>query len=245
LHGRRRSTIFAAMQGAAEKTGVNSAPDLRHVESWIFDLDHTLYVMDAARHTMVEERICLFVQRHFRIAREPAWEIQKRYLREHGSTLGGLVRHHGVDADTYHDFVNDIVALDLSRDLLLRAGLARLPGRRIVFTNNCGRFARDVLARIVVDDLFADIVDARATNFVPKPLPDAYETLIARTGVAPRRSALFDDSPRNLVPAKALGMTTIWLNNGQGQSHWTIDNAERYIDHRTDDIASFLHSIRI
>jgi putative hydrolase of the HAD superfamily len=233
------------MQGAVEKTGVNSAPDLRHVDSWIFDLDHTLYVMDAARHSMVEERICLFVQRHFGIAREPAWEIQKRYLREHGSTLGGLVRHHGVDADRYHDFVNDIDALDLSRDLHLRTGLARLPGRCIVFTNNCGGFARNVLARLGVDDLFADIVDARATNFVPKPLPDAYDALIARTGIVPRHAALFDDSARNLVPARALGMTTIWFNNGQGQSHWSIDNAERHIDHRTDDLASFLHSLRI
>lgn len=228
-----------------EKIGVNSAPDMRHVNSWVFDLDHTLYVMDAQRHAMVEERICQFVQSHFGIAREPAWEIQKRYLREHGSTLGGLVRHHAVDADTYHDFVNDIDALDLSPDTQLRVGLARLAGRRIVFTNNCGRFASDVLTRLGVQDLFDEIVDARATDFVPKPLTMAYEALIARTGLEPRRAALFDDSARNLVPARALGMTTIWFNNGQGQSHWTIDNAERHIDYQTDNLASFLHSIRI
>src|SRR5579871_4966131 len=226
------------MQGTAEKIGVNPAPDLRHVDSWIFDLDHTLYLMDAQRHSIVEERICRFVQEHFGIAREPAWEIQKRYLREHGSTLGGLVRHHGVDADAYHDFVNDIDALELSPDRRLRAGLARLPGRRFVFTNNCGRFAADVLERLGLNDLFDGIVDARATNFVPKPLPEAYNILVARTGVVPRYAALFDDSARNLVPARALGMTTIWFNNGQGQSHWTIDNAERHIDYRTDDLAS-------
>ena len=218
---------------------------MRHVESWIFDLDHTLYVMDAARHSIVEERICQFVQRHFGIAREPAWEIQKRYLREQGSTLGGLVRHHGVDADVYHDFVNDIDELNLSRDPHLHAGLARLPGRRIVFTNNCGRFAAKVLERIGVHDLFGDIVDARATNFVPKPLPPAYDALIARTGIVPRHAALFDDSARNLVPARQLGMTTIWFNNGHGQSYWTIDDAERHIDHQTGELASFLHSIRI
>jgi putative hydrolase of the HAD superfamily len=233
------------MHGTAEHSPALSGPDLRHVESWIFDLDHTLYVMDAARHTMVEERICLFVQRHFGLAREPAWEMQKRYLREHGSTLGGLVRHHDVDADTYHDFVNNIDALDLVQDVRLRAGLARLPGQRIVFTNNCGRFAGEVLERLGVNDLFGDIVDARAMDFVPKPLPPAYDALIARCGIDPKRAALFDDSARNLVPARALGMTTIWFNNGQGQSHWTIDDAGRHIDHQTDDLASFLHSIRI
>ena len=140
------------------------------MESWIFDLDHTLYTMDAAQQARRwRSASAVFVQRHFGIAREPAWDIQKRYLREHGSTLGGLVRHHGVDADAYHDFVNDIDALALSHDAPLRAGLARLPGRRLVFTNNCGRFAADVLKRLGVDDLFGDIVDARAMNFVPKP----------------------------------------------------------------------------
>ena len=222
-----------------------AAPDLRHVQCWIFDLDHTLYALDGAQQAAMEERICLFVQRHFAISREPAWELQKLYLREHGSTLGGLVRHHGVDADAYHDFVNDIEALGLTRDLQLRSGLARLPGRRIVFTNNCARFAADVLSRLGVADLFADIVDARAMDFVPKPLPGAYEALLARCAIAPQRAALFDDSARNLVPARALGMTTIWFNNGQGQSHWTIADAARHIDHETADLVSFLHAIRV
>ncbi len=221
-----------------------TGPDLRHVNSWIFDLDHTLYVMDAAGHAHVEERICRFVQTHFDIAREPAWDIQKRYLREYGSTLGGLVAQHGVDADAYHAFVNDIDALALKRDFALREGLSRLPGRRIVFTNNCGRFARAVLERIGIDDLFGDIVDARAMNFIPKPLPDAYRALLERCAVSPSRSALFDDSARNLVPARALGMTTIWFNNGRGQSHWAIENADLHIDHQTADLVAFLHSIR-
>ena len=233
------------MSGTAESIDVNLAPDLQHVDSWIFDLDHTLYVMDSAHHSMVEERICQFVQRHFSIAREPAWDIQKRYLREHGSTLGGLVLHHRVDADAYHDFVNDIDALDLLRDAPLRAGLTRLPGRRFVFTNNCGRFAAKVLEKLGVDDLFSDIVDARAMNFVPKPLPAAYKALIDRTTIVPRSTALFDDSVRNLIPARALGMTTIWFNDGKGQSHWRVDDSEKHIDHQTDDLASFLHSIGI
>jgi putative hydrolase of the HAD superfamily len=222
-----------------------SGPDFRHVNSWIFDLDHTLYVMDAANHAYVEERICLFVQKHFDIAREPAWDIQKRYLREYGSTLGGLVAHHGVDADVYHDFVNDIDTLALKPDPALRDALGRLPGRRFVFTNNCGRFAQTVLERIGIEDLFSDIVDARAMNFIPKPRPDAYRCLLERCAVAPGGAALFDDSARNLVPARALGMTTIWFNNGRGQSHWTIENPDLHIDHETSDLVAFLHSIRV
>jgi putative hydrolase of the HAD superfamily len=222
-----------------------AGPDFRHVDSWIFDLDHTLYVMDAANHASVEERICLFVQNHFDIAREPAWDIQKRYLREYGSTLGGLVAHHGVDADAYHDFVNDIDVLALKPDPALRDGLGRLPGRRFVFTNNCGRFAQTVLERIGIEDLFNDIVDARAMKFIPKPRPDAYRCLLERCAVAPSRAALFDDSARNLVPARALGMTTIWFNNGRGQAHWTIENPDLHIDHEISDLVAFLRSIRV
>ena len=201
--------------------------------------------MDAERHRFVEERICTFVQNFFGIARDPAWTIQKRYLTEFGSTLGGLVAHHGVDPDAYHAFVNDSDSLDLAADPKLRAGLARLPGRRFVFTNNCGRFAHQVLERLGVADLFHDIVDARAMNFVPKPRPEAYSALILRCDVTASRAALFDDSVRNLVPARALGMTTIWFNNGQGQSYWTIDDAERHIDHQTSDLVQFLKSIRV
>jgi putative hydrolase of the HAD superfamily len=218
-------------------------PDFTHVNAWVFDLDHTLYTLDADQHSGMEERICVFVQKHFGLARDPAFELQKRYLREYGSTLAGLVRHHGVDPDIYHDAVNDIEALGLVPDTGLRAGLLRLNGRRVVFTNNCGRYARSVLERLGLEDLFGTIVDARAIDFVSKPNPSAYDRLLALVEFEPGRAALFDDSARNLVPAHDLGMTTVWFNNGGGQSHWRV--ADLHIDHETDDLPSFLHSIRV
>src|SRR5580698_8532934 len=102
---------------AAAKTA--TTPDFRHVSAWIFDLDHTLYTLDAEKQAAMEERICVFVQRHFGIARAPAWEIQKRYLKDYGTTLGGLMRHHGVDPDVYHDAVNDLDALGLKSGAML------------------------------------------------------------------------------------------------------------------------------
>lgn len=219
--------------------------DFRHVEAWIFDLDHTLYTLDAAQHRAMEERICVFVQRHFGLPRDPAWEIQKRYLREYGSTLAGLVRHDGVDPDIYHDAVNDLAALSLKGDANLRAALVRLPGRRLVFTNNCGRYAAGVLKALGVDDLFETIVDAKALGYVPKPQEPAYEALLALGNFTPQRAALFDDSVRNLVPARARGMTTVWFNNGGGQSHWRVEDQGLHIDHETDDLARFLSGIRI
>jgi putative hydrolase of the HAD superfamily len=224
---------------------LSQTPDFRHIRTWVFDLDHTLYTLDAGQHRAMEERICVFVQRHFGLPREPAWEIQKRYLRDYGSTLAGLVRHDGVDPDIYHDAVNDLAALSLTANAPLRAALQRLPGRRMVFTNNCGRYAKSVLETLGIDDLFESIVDAKALSYVPKPQEAAYNTLVELGGFETTKAALFDDSMRNLVPARARGMTTVWFNNGGGQSHWRVDDQALHIDHETDDLAAFLHSIRI
>jgi putative hydrolase of the HAD superfamily len=223
-----------------------SAPDFRGVDAWVFDLDHTLYTTSAAQDAAMEERICRFVQDHFGLERDPAFAIQKGYLKEHGTTLAGLLRNSTVDPDTYHDAINDIEALGLSADAALRRGLARLPGRRFVFTNNCGRYARAVLARLGVDDLFDGIIDAKAMNFVPKPQQAAYAALLAQSKLDPTRAALFDDSPRNLVPARAMGMKTVWFNHGLGLSaHFKLDAPELHIDYETDDLAAFLNTIRI
>jgi putative hydrolase of the HAD superfamily len=222
-----------------------AAPDFRHVAAWIFDLDHTLYTVDAEKQKAMEERICLFVQNHFSLAREPAWEMQKRYLREHGSTLAGLIRHHGMDPDLFHDFVNDIDAMALSENVPLRVALERLPGQRFLFTNNCGRYGRRVLELLGIADLFDGIVDAKILGDMPKPAPSAYARLVAETGVTPAHAVLFDDSVRNLVPAHALGMTTVWFNNGGGQSHWRMERQDEHIDHETDDLVRFLQHIRI
>ncbi len=230
---------------AATRQTHRIGPDFRHIEAWIFDLDHTLYTIDAEKQAAMEERICLFVQGHFGIARAPAWDIQKRYLREMGSTLAGLVKHHDVDADAYHDFINDIDALELAANVPLRLALERLPGRRFVFTNNCGRFAGRVLEILGVADLFAGIVDAKALGYTPKPAQSAYDTLLAQTGATPRQSVLFDDSVRNLIPAHAMGMTTVWFNNGGGQSHWRVAQQSDHVDHETDDLVRFLQHIRI
>ena len=235
------------MRGQAQIEAENTAaqPDFRRVDTWIFDLDHTLYTTDAAQQAKMEERICRYVQRHFGLEHDAAWDIQKEFLRDYGSTLAGLVHNAHIDPDAYHDEINDLEALALAPDAALRSGLARLPGRCFVFTNNCGRFAKDVLSRLGVDDLFAGIIDVKAMDFVLKPSPKAFETLLALSGLDTGRAAMFDDSPRNLIPARALGMKTVWFNNGLGMSHWKIERPELHIDHETDNLADFLQTIRI
>jgi len=229
---------------APDSAGAALRAKFAHVDAWIFDLDHTLYTVDAARQAGMEDRICRYVQRHFGLERDAAWKIQKDYLRDHGSTLAGLIRNDHIDPDAYHDEVNDIEELGLAPDARLRSGLERLPGRRLIFTNNCGRFALNVATRLDIADLFSGIIDVKAMDFILKPDRKAFETLFTLGGVVPERAVLFDDSPRNLVAAHALGMKTVWFNNGLGMSHMKIEQPELHIDYQTDDLATFLHSIR-
>ncbi len=187
----------------------------------------------------VEARITRFVQRHLGLPRDDAYAIQKKYLNEYGITLAGMMKHHGVDADAYHAEINDIEALNLRPDVELRAALTGLPGQRFVFTNNCGNFAREVLKRLAIDDLFAQILDIRALGYVPKPAASAYDAIVSHAGSAPASIALFDDRACNLAPAHALGMTTVWPRHGAA-----TPEELNCIHHETDDLAKFLQSIR-
>ena len=220
------------------KSGALAEPDFRHVETWIFDLDNTLYTADSELMRQHEERICLFVQRTFALPREPAFALQKRYLNAYGTTLRGLMQNHGVDPDLYIRFVNDVDISSIGPDPELAEALARLPGRRLVFTNNCGRFAERVLDNLGIAHLVDDICDIRALSFVPKPDERAYDAAIARGGFAAPAAAMFEDTEKNLAPAHARGMTTVWLAPDRRE-------APDHVHHRTGDLCAFLQSIRI
>lgn len=217
-----------------------TAPDFRHVDAWLFDLDNTLYSADSQLMQQHEARICLYVQQLLGLPRAEAWDIQKAYWREYGTTLGGLMANHAVDPDAYIAFVNDVDISTIGSNPALAESLARLTGRRLIFTNNCGRFAGQILERIGIAHLFEDIVDSRAQNFVFKPDMRTYETAIARTGIAPDRVAMVDDTLANLEPAHARGLTTVWFN-GRGVSA----TRPGYVHHETHDLPAFLSSIRI
>ena len=123
-----------------------------------------------------------------------------------------------------------------------------LPGRRFVFTNGCCNYARNILDKLELTHAFEEVWDIRTTGFTPKPAEAAYDAVIAKGAFAPTRAAMFEDVARNLVPAHKAGMTTVWLNNNsvwskQGPEHPQV--TPEHIHHQTDDLPTFLHSIRI
>lgn len=212
-----------------------------HIDSWIFDLDNTLYPPSAKLFDLIDARMGAFIMRLLGCDAAEARRVQKRYFHDHGTTMAGLMRHHGVDPE---NFLTDVHAIALDRigpDARLRAGLARLPGRRLVFTNADADYAARVLDARGIADLFDGICDIRVTGYAPKPDTAAYAAMIGHLGVDPATSLFVEDMTRNLTPAKALGMTTVWLDNGSESGH--RDHRPEHVDFHVTDIADWLDSL--
>jgi len=251
LRGRGDRAMFRAMRApdTAQDTlaGPDSGPDFRHVRHWIFDLDNTLYDAHCGVFAQIEQRMTDYVANFTGLARDEARALQKSLYRQHGTTLNGMMKLHGIAPDEYLNFVHDIDLSPLSPDAALTAAVTRLPGQRTIFTNGCRHHAARILSRIGLDHLFAAIWDIRTIGFTPKPNAAAYETVVAASGLAPDAAAMFDDIPHNLLAARGLGMTTVWLNTGSDFSDGgpQVAACNGHIDHETDNLTAFLHAIRI
>jgi putative hydrolase of the HAD superfamily len=216
-------------------------PALSHIDCWIFDLDNSLYPASANLFALIDVRMGEFIQELLGCGHEEARRVQKTYFHEHGTTLAGLMKAHGVEPSEFLDFVHDIDLARISADPRLVAALDKLPGRKFVFTNGDESYARRVLDRLGLANAFDGLHDIHAMGYVPKPDPSAYRAMCERYGIAAERSLFVEDMARNLKPAKALGMTTVWVDNGSERGSHDADPA--FIDYRIADIAEWLTEI--
>jgi putative hydrolase of the HAD superfamily len=216
-----------------------TSADLRHIDVWLFDLDNTLYPPESAFMGLIEARMTEFVAREVGLPHDQAHALQKRYYRELGTTLAGLMAHHGVDPANYLNQVHDVPLDGLTPEPELIAAIRRLPGRRLVFTNGDARHAGRVLDKLGLADSFDDVFHIACADYVPKPHPDAFNRLIASRAIDPRAAAFFEDSEKNLEPAAGLNMTTILVG-----PHATASTAP-FVHHRTHKLAPFLSAARV
>ena len=220
---------------------IEVASQFRHVRDWVFDLDNCLYPAATGLFALIDERMGAYIQRLLDCDPAEARRVQKEHFHTHGTTLAGLMRDLAVDP---HDFLEDVhdIPLDLVQpNDRLGAALDRLPGRKFVFTNGDAPYARRVLEAIGVHERFDDLHDIHASSYRPKPDPHGYELLCERFGILPDAALLVDDMAQNLKPAKALGMMTVWVDNGSERGSHGAD--ESFIDHRISDVADWLESI--
>ena len=212
-----------------------------HIDNWIFDLDNCLYPASSGLFTLIDERMGAYIQRLLKVDAVEARKVQKQHFHEHGTTLAGLMMHHGVDP---HHFLDDVHAIPLDRiapDPRLARGLARLPGRKLVFTNGDASYARRVLDAIGIGSEFEGLHDIHATELSPKPNLHGYRLLLDQFGIDPNRALMVEDMAQNLLPAKKLGMTTVWVDNGSERGNH--GHHPDHIDHRIADVGEWLDEI--
>jgi putative hydrolase of the HAD superfamily len=216
-------------------------PRFAHIRNWVFDLDNCLYPASTGLFSLIDERMGAYIQRLLDCDPVEAKRVQKAHFHEHGTTLAGLMREQGVDP---HHFLDDVHAIPLDRvgqDERLASALSRLPGRKFVFTNGDAPYARRVLQAIGIDGHFDELHDIHASDLRPKPDPYGYRLLCERFGIDPAQALLADDMVQNLAPAKALGMTTVWVDNGSERGNHNYDDA--VVDVAVTNIGEWLESI--
>jgi putative hydrolase of the HAD superfamily len=215
--------------------------ELAHIETWICDLDNTLYPARCNLFELIDQRMGAYIGQRFDVGPDEAWRIQKRYFASHGTTLAGLMADHAVDPHEFLEFVHDIPTDRLAPDPRLKAALNALPGRKLVFTNGDAPYAARVLAALDLDSCFEAVFDIHDCAYRPKPAPEAYAAFCAAHDIDPTRAIFLEDMARNLKPAKAIGMTTVWIDNGSDQSNGAA--SESFIDYQTDCASAWLHGV--
>lgn len=213
---------------------------LSHIDTWIFDLDNTLYPESCSLFDQVDRRMGLYVERLLGLDRVSARTLQKQYFREHGTTLRGLMTVHDVDPQDYLEFVHEIDVSGITPNTELDQALKRLPGRKVIFTNASVPHAQNVMDRLGITSHFSDIYDIVRADYLPKPARATYEDFTSSLKVDPARAIFFEDTARNLEPAAAMGMTTVWLETYSNGSAQGAEND--YVHHRIDDLVGWLMS---
>jgi len=223
-------------------------PDLSHIDSWIFDLDNTLYPADVEFFSQIVVKIEQYVSRYLSLEPEAALHLQKEYLTEYGTTLSGMMAVHGMDPAPFLDYVHDVDLKFLKPNPVLRQNIKALPGQKYIFTNGSKGHARNVAGHLNLFDLFDGHFGVEDTGYIPKPKPQAYDVFLSVfPDIDPKKAIFFEDNLRNLEVPKALGMTTVLVTSDEDWSH--EPEAARpaggagdanFVDYVTHDLAGWL-----
>jgi putative hydrolase of the HAD superfamily len=206
-----------------------------NIQTWIFDLDHTLYPPDVPLFAQMEVRMVDYMCRVLRLERDTANALRANYWRDYGTTLAGLMAEYQIDPDP---FLWDVHQLDFSvvpQNLNLRDLITRLDSRKIIYTNGTAPYAEDVIAARGIGGVFDAIYGVEHANYLPKPNHAAFEAVFSLDGFDRAKAVMFEDDPRNLKVPKEMGLTTVLISS--------TPNHNNFIDYQAPDLEAFLSQI--
>lgn len=210
-------------------------PAFSHVDTWVFDLDHTLYPPERALFSQIEDRMTAYVQRQLGVDAPEANRLRDHYWALHGTTLAGLMAEHGIAPDPFLEDVHDIDFSVLAPDPPLATAIANLPGRKLIYTNGTRPYAEQVIDALDLNGLFDAVYGVEHAGYRPKPDHAAFDTVFTLDGLAPHQAAMFEDSTRNLTVPFAMGMRTVHVA--------PVAEPQDHIHHHTDDLTAFLSQL--
>ena len=227
--------------------------NLSDIKNWVFDLDNTLYSPEEDIFSQIDKRMTEFIISKFNVNEEEAFNIQKKYFLEYGTTLSGLMKRENIDPDEFLEFVHDINLEILKPNIELSKIIKNLPGEKFIFTNGSKKHAENVLKQLEMSGIFDDIFDIKESNFIPKPNINAYLNFIDKTKIEPDVSIMFEDIGRNLEAAKKLGMKTVLIKRNvpmRNDKFKTKDFESLWEDYDfadciTDDLVKFFNNYYI
>ena len=224
------------------------ARGFRQVDTWVFDLDNTLYPHHVNLWEQVDARIRDYIAGFLKIPHAEAFRVQKDYYKRYGTSMRGLMTEHGMEPDDFLDYVHQIDHSPLQANAALGQAIARLRGRKLILTNGTRRHAQAVLARLKLEHHFDDVFDIVAAALEPKPSPQTYARFLATHAVDPARAAMFEDLARNLEVPHRLGMTTVLVvpesTREVFREDWELQGRDAaHVDHVTDDLTGFLDRV--
>lgn len=230
-----------------DKTALPDRAEFAHVSEWVFDLDNTLYPHHVDLFAQIDSNMTAYVAELLGLELEEARKLQKQYYHDHGTTLRGLMHHHGIDPAAFLEAAHKIDYSPLAADESLSAAIKALPGRKFILTNGTFKHAEAAARALGIFDHFEDIFDIVAADYVPKPANQTYDKFASLHRVTTSKAAMFEDLPRNLLVPKQLGMKTVLITPSAGHQpleRWEIpDETDVHIDHVTSDLAGFLRAI--
>ena len=215
-------------------------------QNWIFDLDNTMYDINLGLFKKISNRITDFIMSKYSLDIDQAKKIQKEYYLKYGLTLRGLIVEKKLEPEEFLDYVHDVEHPELEKNDQLISKIRILEGKKIIFTNATLNHAKKILKILELEHDFDQIIDIKDLDYIPKPDKRSYKKLLECLNLNKEnldKTIFFEDTVKNLIPAKELGITTVWMKNSINEKDF-MKNCN-FIDYSFNNLNEFLDTIKM